>query len=81
MYIPKIVTTFFYEMYVERIKIIAFKYTTELFYYGFHHKLQFSFYLELESQKEDGKRDGVRTSFNYVLFVFTGLQIGQPIWA
>ena len=41
--------------YVQKIKIISFMYTTELFYYDFHHKLQFSFYLELESQKEDGK--------------------------
>ena len=31
--------------------------TTGLVYYGFHHKLQFSFYLELENQKEDGKWD------------------------
>ena len=38
---------------------VSFLCTQQLFYYGFHHKLQFSFYLELESQKDDGQRDFV----------------------
>ena len=28
-------------LYVQKIKVISFIYTTELFYHGFHHKLQF----------------------------------------
>jgi hypothetical protein len=49
--------------YVQKIEIISFMYTTELFYYDFYHELQFSFYLELESQKEDGKQDFVSFFF------------------
>ena len=48
-------------------------YTTKLFYNDFHHKLQFSFYLELENQKEDGKRVFLTENFDRNIHIETGV--------
>ena len=45
-------------------------YTTVLFYHGFNLKLQFSFYLEQKSKKEDGKQDFVSFFFFEMIMHF-----------
>jgi hypothetical protein len=59
--------------------------TQQSFFYGFHHKLQFSSYLDLESQKEDGKRDfvsfyntlSILICFHIILYVIGNYQMHE----